>query len=166
MKKLILMRHAKADRTAPVLDDHECPLSEAGRGTAPEMGQRLARNGVRPEAIICSDAARALETARLIAREIDFPEADIQPEPRLYNAGVGAWLEVIGGLNDRWTNVMCIGHNPGVSDLAAGVFGQPVTDLPTCAVLTLDFPAKFWNEIPSSLPAAAEYDHPKLKPPN
>lgn len=160
MKKLILVRHAKSDMELP---DIERRLNERGRADAPEMGARLARNGIKPGQILASSALRALETAQLFAAELDFPADEIVAEPRLYNAQVDAWLEVIGGLNDRWTSVMCIGHNPGVSDLAGGVFGQPVMDVPTCAVLTLDFAATYWSEVPASIPAAADFDYPKKK---
>lgn len=141
--------------------DIERRLNERGRADAPEMGARLACNGIKPGQILASSALRAQETAQLIAVALNFPVDKIIAEPRLYNAQVDAWLEVIGGLNDRWTSVMCIGHNPGVSDLAGGVFGQPVMDVPTCAVLTLDFAATYWSEVPSSIPAAAEFDYPK-----
>ena len=166
MKKLILVRHAKSDWGDTSVPDHDRSLNERGLRDAPEMGKRLVKNGIKPQQILASSASRAQETARLIAVELDFSEGDILSESRLYEAQVTDWLEVIGELDDRWTSVMCIGHNPGVSDLAAGVFGQPVTDVPTCAVLTLDFAATYWNEVPASMPAAADYDYQKKKPKN
>jgi phosphohistidine phosphatase len=166
MKKLILVRHAKSNWGDASISDHDRSLNERGLRNAPEMGKRLVKNGIKPQQILASSASRAQETARLIAAELDFSEGDILSESRLYEAQVTDWLEVIGELDDRWTSVMCIGHNPGVSDLAAGVFGQPVTDVPTCAVLTLDFAATYWSEVPSSIPAAADYDYPKKKPIN
>ncbi len=165
MKKLILVRHAKSDWGDANISDHDRSLNERGLLNAPEMGKRLLKNGIRPQQILASSAIRAQETAKLIAAELDYLDSDIFSEPRLYEAQVTDWLEVIGGLDDRWVSVMCIGHNPGVSDLAAGVFGQPVMDVPTCAVFTLDFAATYWSEVPSSIPAAADYDYPKKKKP-
>jgi len=158
LKKLILIRHAKSDMGPP---DLERCLNEQGLADAPVMGTRLARNGIRPGQLVASSALRAQETARLMAAELDYPVEDIVVEPRLYNAQVDAWLEIIRELNDRWSSVMCVGHNPGVSDLAAGVYGMPVMDVPTCSVMTLDFAATYWSEVPSSFPAATDYDYPR-----
>src|SRR6516164_4541044 len=95
MKTLFLVRHAKSSRDDPVLPDKERPLNERGRRDAPRMGERLAKRGVKPDIIVSSPAVRALTTAELIARELDYDLRDIAVDKRLYSASADDLLAVI-----------------------------------------------------------------------
>ena len=73
MKRITLLRHAKSDWGTPSQKDFDRPLNQRGESNATLMGKRLQKNGVRPSLIISSDAVRAIITARMIAREINYP---------------------------------------------------------------------------------------------
>ena len=66
MKTLFLIRHAKSSRDDPALPDKERPLNERGQRDAPRMGERLAKQDVKPD-LILSSPVRALATAEIIA---------------------------------------------------------------------------------------------------
>ncbi len=86
MKTLFLVRHAKSSRDDPTLPDKERPLNDRGMRDAPRMGERLAKQGAQPDLILSSPAVRALATAELIAKRLDYKVKDIVVDQRLYAA--------------------------------------------------------------------------------
>ena len=51
------------------------------------MGERLAKRNVKPDLILSSPARRALKTAEIIAKELDYEIKDIVVDDRLYAVG-------------------------------------------------------------------------------
>jgi phosphohistidine phosphatase len=54
MRRLMLLRHAKSDWSAPGGRDLDRPLSARGREAAPKMGAYMARHALVPDLIISS----------------------------------------------------------------------------------------------------------------
>jgi phosphohistidine phosphatase len=146
MKTLFLIRHAKSSWDDPTLPDRDRPLNDRGRRDAPRMGKRLAKMAVKPDLILCSEATRALTTAKIIAKKLDYRPKDIVVEDRLYPGAVRDLLKFIHELRDRRDVVMIVGHDPALTQLARRFSGQ-VTEMPTCAVARFTFNAKSWREL-------------------
>ena len=164
MKRLLIVRHAKAEKSAPRGGDFARPLAPRGEANAIEMGRRLARDKTHPEAIITSPAVRALATARLIARELDFPWDEIHTVKSIYLADAGTLLEVVRGLDNGAELALLVGHNPGVSELANTLVRGFTQELPTGAVVTIDLPADTWSGIRRGSGSLRSYDYPKNAP--
>ena len=162
-KELILVRHAKSSWDNMELYDHDRPLNERGKRNAPEMGERLKRHGTNPDAVFTSTALRAATTAKIISKKLDFRSEQIFYETGLYHADVSKWLEFICGLDDQWGSVMAFGHNPGLTELVADVWGLPVVNVPTCGVIFLTFEGGAWIKTVLEGPATARFDYPKNK---
>jgi phosphohistidine phosphatase len=160
MKTLFLVRHAKSSRDDPALSDQERPLNDRGMRDAPRMGERLAARDVKPDLILSSPALRALATAELIARKLDYKVKDIVVDRRLYAAAADDLLEVIHELGDKPQRVMLFGHNPELTDLAHRLSSR-ITDLPTCTVAEFSFDTKLWSKVGRQEPAEVTLHHPK-----
>lgn len=145
VRELILVRHAKSSWRDPSLDDHSRPLNKRGKRDAPEMGDRLARLGYKPDLIISSTAVRALETARTIARKLGYPRERILEEEGIYHASVEGLIGVISNVDDSVETLMLFGHNPGFTQLANLLGPRGIFNMPTCAVLHLRFDTMSWN---------------------
>ncbi len=115
------------------------PLNDRGRKDAPEMGRRLREGGVQPDLIVSSPAKRAIKTARLIAGEFDFPEADILEAAGIYAAAADELLKLIRRLPEEKRDVMLVGHNPGLTDWQTFFSGPVIENIPTCGVVRLAF---------------------------
>jgi phosphohistidine phosphatase len=162
VKRLFIVRHAKAEKAAPRGGgDIGRPLAPRGESDAAEMGRRLARCKTHPEAIVTSPAARALATARLIARELDFPWNDIRTAKPAYNADAGTLLDLVRGLDDGAELALLVGHNPGVSELAQALVRDFAQELPTAAVVAIDLPADTWAGVRRGSGSLRSYDYPK-----
>ncbi len=160
MKTLLLIRHAKSSRDDIALPDKDRPLDERGKRDAPKMAERLAKRDLKPDLILSSPARRALTTAQIFARKLDYERKDIVVDVRLYAAAVDDLLEVIYGLQDKRERVALFGHNPELSALAHRLSSE-IADMPTCAVAEFTFNAKAWSNIGKATLEKVTLDYPK-----
>ena len=91
MKTLFLIRHAKSSWDDTALPDKDRPLNDRGKRDAPKMGKRLAKRDVKPDLILSSPAKRALTTAEIIAKKLDYKLKDIVVDDRLYAGAAAGW---------------------------------------------------------------------------
>ncbi|MEN8729455.1 MAG: histidine phosphatase family protein [Desulfuromonadales bacterium] len=161
MKRLILVRHAKSSWKNPGLKDFARPLNGRGKQNAPMMGKRLLRSGILPEVVVSSPAKRAWSTARLIASEIHCKEENLIADSEIYEADVDILMEIIGNFSGDWQDVMLVGHNPGLTELAEMLTGQTLGNLPTCAICCIEFAVESWSEISHGSGRVYHYDYPK-----
>src|SRR6202045_3243810 len=116
MKTLFLIRHAKSSRDDTALPDKDRSLNDRGRRDAPKMGKKLAKRDVTPDLILSSPARRALTTAEIIAKKLDYKPKDIVVVDRLYAGAVHGLLDVVHKLGDKLERVMLFGHNPELTE--------------------------------------------------
>jgi phosphohistidine phosphatase len=160
MKTLFLIRHAKSSWDDTALPDKDRPLNDRGKRDAPKMGKRLAKRDVQPDLILSSPAMRALTTAKIIAKKLDYKLEDIVVDDRLYAGEADDLLNVIHKLGNKLERVMLFGHNPELSELTHR-FSSKITRMPTCAVAEFTFVAKSWSDIGKATPAKVALDYPK-----
>lgn len=164
MLRLTLLRHGKSSWDDPELEDLERPLAPRGLRDVPEMGRRLAKRGELPGLILSSPALRALSTARAIAREIGYREARIRQEPALYMASPLEILATLQRLGDPPQHLMVVGHNPGLTELANMLDEFHLDNLPTAAILSVEFDASDWGRIEPASARLLWFDYPKKRP--
>ncbi len=112
MPILVLVRHAKAE---PHRDaDHGRRLSDKGRAQCAEVRAWLTEQGVAPDRVVVSSAARARETWELSSVGAVEPVLD----DRLYTAGVDDLREVIAETDRGTGTLVVVGHNPTFEELA------------------------------------------------
>lgn len=163
MKRLLLLRHAKAVPATDPLVDFDRPLADRGERDAERIGERLRQQGPPPALILTSPAARALRTAQLVARTIDYPRDAIALDRRLYLAEPKVILEIIAAQDAAVGTLLLVGHNPDLTELVHRLLPTfDVDDLPTCAVVGLDYAdAASWGRIAHDAAALSYYDYPK-----
>jgi len=160
MKTLFLVRHAKSSRDDPTLPDKERPLNDRGRRDAPRMGERLAKRDVKPDLILSSPAVRALATAQIVAKKLDYAIKDIVVDERLYGADPNDRLDVIRELGEKPKRVMLFGHNPEFAELAHRLSTE-IAEMPTCAVAEFKFDTKSWSDVGTREPAKVKLYTPR-----
>ncbi len=102
---------------------------------------------------------RALTTAEIIAKKLDYKRKNIVVDDRLYAVQADDLLDVIHKLDDKLGSVMLFGHNPELTELAHRLSSQ-ITHLPTCAIAEYTYDAKSWSDIGKVRPAKVALDHP------
>jgi phosphohistidine phosphatase len=160
VKRLVLLRHAKAEKDAPRRADAARPLAARGESDAVEIGRRLALSGTHPDAIVSSPARRALETAKIVARELDFPWSEIRLVTKVYLANLDTLMSIVQSFEDSAETVVLVGHNPGLSELAQELVRRFSEDLPTCGAATVDCAADTWAGVRPGSGSLRRYDRP------
>lgn len=162
MKRLTLLRHAKSSWRDHDLPDRERPLSSRGERDAPAMGLRMKAHKARPSLILTSNAVRAKTTAKIVARILGYPEEFLQIERALYLASPDGILSVIAAQDERFADLVVVGHNPGMTELANRLLPNlGLENLPTSGVVAIDFEAEHWSDLESAERHLLYYDYPK-----
>jgi phosphohistidine phosphatase len=154
MKRLLLLRHANAEPAVAGTEDIDRHLSPRGRAEALDAADRIARAGLRCDALLVSPALRTRETATIVAAELDLP-LRLTIEPDLYPGDPATLLRSLRRCLASYATVLIVGHNPGISELAQR-FKQspPPLELQTAGLCLISFPADaHWGELRPALAA-------------
>jgi phosphohistidine phosphatase len=152
--RLLLLRHAKAEKAAPGARDHERALNPRGRSDAPLIGSYIARHALIPDRVLVSTARRTRETFDGVVTA--FPaRSTVSFEERLYDAKAEAILAVIKETPSDAASLLVIGHNPGLHDLAMLLIASGDVEarerlnegLPTSGLAVIDFAADDWRKL-------------------
>jgi phosphohistidine phosphatase len=131
--RLYVVRHAEA---APGDPDELRPLTPAGKEQARSLGERLAREGVRLDALLSSPLLRARETAAAIAKPLGV---SVDVDERL---APGATAELVrSAAAGRGEAVAVVGHQPDCGEIVSALSGEPAPAFAPASVRVVDLPA-------------------------
>lgn len=167
MRRLMLLRHGKSDWPAGV-PDLQRPVAERGRRASKAMGHYMAASGFFPEKVLVSPAQRTRQTWE-IAGQAFSPARPVVFEPAIYEAEAQELLAVVQALPDEVANVLMVGHNPGLQDLALFLCGEgdaeAMTRLkskyPTAGLAILDLSVNRWSEAGERCAILRRFDTPR-----
>lgn len=163
MKHLYIVRHAKSSWDDLSLLDAQRPLSGRGLKDAPRMAKRFKEQEIAIGQMISSPAVRAMETCRIFADILKYPESGIRLERSLYHASEDGMLEVVHALSDALDTVMIFAHNPGLTDFVNSLAGETLTNVPTCGIAGLSFDVARWQDVTWGSGKLEFFDFPKSK---
>ncbi len=150
MKTLLILRHAKTQPDAPN-GDHARQLTQRGHQDAEKVAAYIQRQFGAPDAIVTSDARRAMQTAEIVANGVGLA-SPLTVEPRIYAAGLDTLLGVVRELTDAADRVILVGHNPGFEEMAEALSsGDEDVRLPTSAFAHLEFDVSRWAAVQPGL---------------
>ena len=131
--RVYLIRHADA---APGTPDDERTLTPEGHAVARALGERLAADGVRPDAVLASPLVRARQTAEELARPAGL---SVEPDERLAPRATATDLrEAVAG---RGETVVVVGHQPDCGRIAAELTGGEEPPFPPGGMVAVELPA-------------------------
>jgi phosphohistidine phosphatase len=119
MPMLHLLRHAKSSWKDDV-EDHKRQLNRRGRESAQFVGQHLPNAVGRVDLVLCSSAVRTRDTLKFILARFQ-PRPPCLVEDGLYLADCARLLERLSRVEESFVNVLLIGHNPGLHQLAVAL---------------------------------------------
>ncbi|MCC7533633.1 MAG: histidine phosphatase family protein [Bacteroidia bacterium] len=161
MKKLVIMRHAKALSGDNYESDFDRELSEKGKQDAAAMGKRLQAKSFKPDFILCSAAKRTNKTAKIVATELGYAIENIEPDSELYAASAHDVLQILRQIADKHNNVILIGHNPTVTGLVGYLGNSCVDGLSTSGQACISFPISSWRLLMANSGKLEWVDSPK-----
>lgn len=153
MKRLLLMRHGKADWDEENLTDFDRPLNPRGRIAARDIAEWLTANDMVPDSVLVSAAKRTLQTWEIVSETLPAGiGADIITD--LYLASPGTLLAHIERVAPETGTALVIGHNPGMETLCrlmsgAGSSKAPLNNLqrgfPTAGLAVIELNGEAWR---------------------
>ena len=172
MKRVFILRHAKAEPGSLSTPDRDRALHERGREAAAKMGTYIRQKNYRADAIKCSAAQRTRETCAII-RPFIGDTVPVEFREDLYLAEAEDMLKQICTLDDDIGSVLIVAHNPGVAELALLLADAP-RDLArealhrnmrekfsTCSFVVLEFDVALWAEISEGQGMLVDYKRPR-----
>ena len=157
MKKLLLVRHSKAEKDTGG-KDFDRPLKYPGIQDARFMADRIRDKAIIPQLIVTSPALRTKTTAEIFADALKLP--DPNTEKSIYEATQQTWLKVIDRLSNQYDFVAIVGHNPGVAEILYYLTGE-ARDVHTSTVALVEFDLDDWAEISGNTGKLTYYSSPK-----
>ncbi len=142
MARIILFRHGKAEQPARNIADFDRRLSSRGRINAGQMGTFLAAQNMLPDRILVSPAARTIETLKIASQT--WPDIEQTVCDSIYDATANGLLLLVAERARDVSNVMIVGHNPGLVVALNHMVGEHHSDrnlsyFPTCCVADVGF---------------------------
>jgi phosphohistidine phosphatase len=114
--RLTLLRHAKSSWADDGQQDRDRPLAPRGRKAARRLAGYLRDQGIRPDLVLCSPAARTTETLELVRPGLG-DNVEVHVEEALYGAGARELMDRLRRLPESIQWAMVVGHNPGLQQL-------------------------------------------------
>jgi len=147
MKRVVIVRHGKAVPFG-YDDDFSRDLRERGKNDAKKISGELQQQGIKPDTMISSPAKRAITTARIFAKNLNFEKKDIIQIQDIYDGlTTSEFLELIHDLQEETKTAFFFGHNPGFYYFVNNLLKKFDGDMPTCSTVGIDFDVNSWSEV-------------------
>jgi phosphohistidine phosphatase len=164
MKRIIIVRHGKAEWQKDSLGDFDRRLTGKGKKALESVGKYLKLKGYRVNEIISSPALHTQESSLSIAKPLDF-NGRIYFMEELYLANSDNILNILGHINNRVDTLMLVGHNPAVTELAGRLLASSgkggVLKIPKGGAVVIDIDMDSWSQISDSKAALELFVDPK-----
>lgn len=121
LQTVMLLRHAKAVPWGYDSNDFERQLAPRGRRQMQALSEWFNENLQLPELILCSSAARTVETLEVFLAAISQPPPNVEYRRSLYHASTGDLHHQLDEALKQYHSVLMVGHNPGFENLALGL---------------------------------------------
>ena len=138
--ELYLLRHAIAEDRSTSGRDADRQLTPEGMEKLRHVAKFAAAAGVQPSVILSSPYARAVETAAVAARVLEYKGEILKTDRLLPGASPqNAWAEVRAHRSED--SVLLVGHEPLFSALASWLLGSTrvMIDFRKAALVRIDF---------------------------
>ena len=148
-RTLLVLRHSKSAYPEGVAD-FDRPLAPRGVRDAVTLGGWLLGQGLLPDLVVCSTAARTRETWDLINDQLVWPDQDatVVYDPRVYDAALADLMDVVAETPPETAILALVGHNPGVAQLVLTLTGESGLSFPTSALAMIDIHQDWDRVIP------------------
>jgi phosphohistidine phosphatase len=148
MKKLIFVRHGRAEEPASAFPDFERSLTTKGKTISEQMASLLLEKEKKPGLFISSPAFRAYETALIFARVFDFsPDKIVMKSNLYYKSGLSSFAEIIESVDNKIDSIILFGHNPSFTEVPDKLSRDGCDFLPKSGIVCISFKSDTWKGI-------------------
>jgi phosphohistidine phosphatase len=148
MKKIIFVRHGKAEDEIQELSDFERSLTPAGKKISMQMAELFHKKQGSHGLMISSPAFRALETALIFAGQTGTAYDKIRLSDSLYyNTDIMKLTLLLRETGDSEDTVTLFGHNPSFTEIPDILSKSGCPNVPKSGVVCISFDVEKWSDI-------------------
>ena len=146
MKVITFLRHSKSSWDYDILDIHR-PLSPVGIEKIKKTANLSKDQFISSDIIFTSCANRALYTSILLAKNLSINLNKIKICDELYTFNFIEVMEFIKSIDNVYSNVVLVGHNPAYTEISNYFSENKILNLPTARWFSLKFKSDNWSDI-------------------
>ena len=146
MKELVILRHANSNRTHMV-NDFNRPLSQSGIERIQRKSNKKGDFFINAEVIISSPAIRALHTAIIVIQELGISTKKLIIDEQLYTFSGFSIIDYVYALDERWSKVVLVGHNPAFTEVINHFSDLSINHLRTSGFAKISFNQDQWSNL-------------------
>lgn len=149
MRELTFIRHAKSDWNYELIKDVDRHLNERGYRDAYYTADWFVKNNKNiPDLILASTATRALSTALIFARTLNYNMANFELNKIIYESSSAILINLIKEQADSHNHIMIFGHNQSLTNVCNDLSEEmDFENVPTCGIVSLQFDLQHWADI-------------------
>jgi len=148
MKRLIFVRHGKAEDGSSDISDFERSLTLKGKVISRLMAHKLMEKEKSPGIIITSPAFRALETALIFADEFEINTDEVILNSNIYyKMSLQNLPSVLSSVTEDADLVTLFGHNPSFTQIANSLSKEGCDSIPKTGIICISFNIMTWSDI-------------------
>jgi phosphohistidine phosphatase len=146
MKKLIFVRHGRAEESSSMIPDYERSLTTKGKNISEQMALILKKKENIPAVLVTSPAFRAYETAIVFARVLEYDPDKIILKDSLYShATLKSFAEILEEISDDINAVIFFGHNPSFTEIPDRLSKSGIDFMPKTGIVCISFKTDTWK---------------------
>jgi len=148
MKRIIFMRHGKAEDGLLNSADIERSLTNKGKNVSRLMARKLKEKIPDAGILVSSPAFRALETALIFAAEYGINPETIRISNDIYfRFNEKSLMNILKEVGEEADTVTLFGHNPTFTHLSDYFSRTACNEIPKSGIVCLGFKIRTWSEV-------------------
>lgn len=141
-------------------NDTERGLSKKGIRDLKMMSSFVSLINLTPDIILSSSSLRTQITADALAKSIDYKK-QIFYMNELYMAKPSTILNILALQEDEDDEILIVGHNPSLTELANTLIGKEIKKLSTLGIVSIKLDISSWIDIEDTHGKLEFYIYPK-----
>jgi len=148
MKKLIFVRHGRAEDQPAGITDFERSLTTKGKNISRVMAHNFRDKEPEPGLFITSPAFRALETAFIFASEFGIKYENILIDSNIYfRISIKSLVGMLKNIDDNINTITLFGHNPSFTEIPDRLSSKGCEFLTKNSIVCVSFKTTTWSDI-------------------
>ena len=145
MKTITFLRHSKSSWGYDVSDVNR-PLNEFGIKKIKKVSNLSIDTFNQVEIFFSSPANRAIHTCIILANSLEIDLKKISIRKELYTFDMFEVFDFIKQINDKYSNIVLVGHNPAYTEISNYFSENKILNLPTARWFCLKFDTDSWSK--------------------
>ena len=146
MKTITFLRHSKSSWDY-ILEDIDRPLNEVGIEKIKKVAESSKHQFINSDMIFSSTANRAIHTCLILTRQLSISNNKIRLSEDLYTFNHFEVFDFIKKIEDKYSQVVLVGHNPAYTEISNYFSENKILNLPTARWFSMKFDSNKWSDI-------------------